>query len=223
MLQLRLECMLAKRWYAQEGEDRRLFSALSHIDNGTYVDIGAYEPEFNSVTKVFYDIGWSGVNVEPNPRAYKMLVESRRRDKNIMAAVTWKTGPITLHLTDKRGWSSIREDVALAARQMGMQTTPIEVPTFALQDVMPDGDVHFLKIDVEGAEEAVIASGDWKNHRPWVLVVESMAPNSSFGPWEYQRWDQYLRSRGYVFKLDDTLNRWYVAKEQLDNVGEFVL
>ena len=212
--------MLARRWFAQGGEDKRLYNALKHIKNGTYVDIGAYEPEFNSVTKVFYDDGWQGVNVEPNPRAFAMLQKGRLRDKNIWAAVTWKEGPQTLYLTDGRGWSSLKEDVAAEARNKGMTPKPIQVPTFALQDIMPDVDVHFLKIDVEGAEEDVIASGNWKYHRPWVVVAEHHVTHSAS---HHEEWDKYLRSRGYVFKLDDTLNRWYVAEEQLDNVGDFVL
>lgn len=218
--------MLARRWYAQSREDRRLHQALSHIENGRYVDIGAYEPEFNSVTKVFYDEGWSGVNVEPNPRAFAMLQESRLRDHNIQAVVTWKLGPQTLYLTDERGWSSLREDVAFAAAEAGMTPDPIEVDAISLADVfdvMPEGDTHFLKIDVEGAEEDVIASGDWKAHRPWVVLAEANFPQSRRTVYHHHLWEPYLLSRGYVFKGDDTLNRWYVAKEQLDNIGSFVL
>lgn len=215
--------MLARRWFAQDREDKRLYSALSHIKNGRYVDIGAYEPEFNSVTKVFYDDGWTGVNVEPNPRAFAMLQQERLRDKNVWAAVTWKQGPQTLYLTDRRGWSSLKPSVAEAAKNAGMTPKPIEVPTVTLADAMPEGDIHFLKIDVEGAEEEVIASGDWKNKRPWVVVAEANVPQSGRTAYHHAEWDVYLRSRGYVFKLDDTLNRWYVAEEQVDNVGEFVV
>lgn len=223
MPQLRMERVLARRWFAQDREDKRLYSALGHIKNGRYVDVGAYEPEFNSVTKVFYDDGWSGVNVEPNPRAFAMLEAARPRDTNIQKVVTWKNGEQTFYLTDNRGWSSLREDVAFAAAEAGMTPDEITVEATTLSDIWPRGEVHFLKIDVEGAERDVIVSGDWDHHRPWIVLAEANFPQSRRTVYHHGEWEPYLLARGYVFKLDDTLNRWYVAEEQLDNVGELVL
>ena len=36
---------------------------------GFYVDVGAADPVNLSVTKWFYDLGWSGLNIEPNQAA----------------------------------------------------------------------------------------------------------------------------------------------------------
>lgn len=223
MPQLWVECMLEKRFYAQEGEDRRLWKALSdNIAHGHYVDIGAYEPEFNSVTKVFYDAGWTGVNVEPNPRAYGMLEQARPHDINLEAVVTYKQGPQTLYLTDDRGWSSLKPEIAESAKKRGMDPYPIEVESLTLAqvfDFLHGEECHFLKIDVEGAEEEVIASGDWKNHRPWIVVVEANVPGSNRTKYHHGKWEPYLMSRGYRFIMDDTLNRWYVADEALDKIA----
>ena len=218
-----MDGVLARRWFSQNGEDRRLYHVLGHIKHGRYVDIGAYEPEFHSVTKVFYDDGWSGVNVEPGPRAFAMLQRDRPRDINIQAAVTWKTGEQSFFYISDRGRSSLYESQALSARAAGMDPEEIMVKTVTLAEVMGrvDGDVHFLKIDVEGAEEDVIASGDWKWHRPWVLVIESKLPETRRTVDTYSQWEPYLLSRGYVFKYDDGLNRYYVAKERAEDLGGF--
>ncbi len=50
--------------YAQNFEDFRLWRALSTVDRGCYVDIGAGHPYDMSVTRLFYEHGWRGVNVE---------------------------------------------------------------------------------------------------------------------------------------------------------------
>ena len=53
--------------YAQNFEDVLLWRALGHIKNGVYIDVGANSHVEQSVTKVFYDAGWSGINIEPLP------------------------------------------------------------------------------------------------------------------------------------------------------------
>lgn len=207
--------MTPRYYYSQHGEDKLLYEVFKGVENGRYVDIGAYEPEFNSVTKIFYDEGWRGTNVEPNPRAFQMLENQRPEDINIKAAVTYKEEVQPFYLVDRKGWSSLDAGVAKLANQNGMETTLIEVETITLAEVMEGPQVHFLKIDVEGAEEEVIASGDWKNHRPWLVMAEAYMPNTRKMV-RNLAWEPFLISRGYVFKLDDGLNRYYIEKDNKD-------
>lgn len=53
--------------YAQNFEDVMLMRALASIEKGFYIDVGAAWPDQDSVTKAFYEKGWLGVNIEPNP------------------------------------------------------------------------------------------------------------------------------------------------------------
>lgn len=39
-----------------------------NISKGFYIDIGTNDPYFFSVTKAFYKIGWSGINIETNTK-----------------------------------------------------------------------------------------------------------------------------------------------------------
>ena len=68
--------------YAQNFEDVMLWRALKHVEFGFYVDVGANDPEVDSVTKLFYDNGWRGVNVEPVTQWYEKLHRERSRDVN---------------------------------------------------------------------------------------------------------------------------------------------
>ena len=64
--------------YAQNFEDvmlARLFQAQSV---GFYVDIGAWHPTELSVTRHFYDLGWSGINIEPIRKQYELFAASDR-------------------------------------------------------------------------------------------------------------------------------------------------
>src|SRR5216684_877272 len=39
--------------------------------------------------------------------------------------------------------------------------------------------VHFLKIDVEGSERAVLEGFSFETVRPWIVVLEATEPNST--------------------------------------------
>lgn len=69
--------------YAQNFEDIRLWRALKHVEKGLYIDVGANHPTADSVTRAFYDRGWSGINVEPVPSYYHALCQERPRDTNL--------------------------------------------------------------------------------------------------------------------------------------------
>jgi hypothetical protein len=75
-------------------------------------------------------------------------------------------------------------------------------------------EIDFMKIDVEGAEKAVIEGGDWDRFRPGIVVVEAVAPLTGQPAWA--AWENLLTRQGYRFVLFDTLNRFYVAEERTD-------
>ena len=77
--------------YAQNAEDVRLWRVFGTKPDGFYVDVGAGDPVLHSVTKLFYDAGWSGLNIEPGPM-HAALLEARSRDINLAAAVSTKEG-----------------------------------------------------------------------------------------------------------------------------------
>jgi len=57
--------------YAQNYEDVMLWRALKHVERGFYIDVGACSPDQHSVTRAFYEKGWHGINVEPNPESMR--------------------------------------------------------------------------------------------------------------------------------------------------------
>src|SRR3954469_14138544 len=73
--------------YAQNCEDVLLWRAFRDLPRGFYIDAGAQDPDVDSVTRAFYDRGWSGVNVEPVADYHARLVRARPRDMNLCAAL----------------------------------------------------------------------------------------------------------------------------------------
>jgi FkbM family methyltransferase len=200
--------------YAQNFEDVMLRRALSDIQRGFYIDLGAFHPEVDNVTRWFYGQGWTGVNVEPNPAFFRLLQEQRPHDVNLPLAVADAPGTVRLHLLD--GLSTIVDEVDQRHRGEGQDESAVaEVEAVTLDQIFSqwaDGrTVDFLKVDVEGAEAAVLNACAFRDCRPRILLVEATEPNST-RPAE-DAWEPQLLSRGYIFAYFDGLNRFYVREE----------
>ena len=201
--------------YAQNREDVLLDRAFPRGVPGTYIDIGAFDPVVNSVTKHFYDLGWRGINVEPAAGPFERLRSARDRDVNLNIGLSGAPGTLTLYESaPEAGWSTFEADQAAWHREEGLELLerPVEVRT--LRDVCEefvDGTVDFVSVDVEGHEREVLEGGDWDRWRPRVVLVEATRPGTSVP--SHDDWEPILVKAGYAFVTFDGLNRYYVRGE----------
>jgi len=206
--------------YAQNAEDVVLARAFAGQTDGFYVDIGAGDPTDCSVTRHFYDIGWSGINIEPDPTLHARLCAERPRDVNLGVAVSDHEGIASLYVAPASlpGTSSLHPELLdpLPPNE-GFHAQDVEVlPLRMILDRYAPGAVDFLKVDVEGHEEAVIRGGDWTRHAPRVVVVEATVPHTPIRAETY--WDSVLSDAGYVCTLFDGLNRFYAKAQDHETV-----
>lgn len=195
--------------YAQNGEDILLSRVFRADQPGFYIDVGANDPVTHSVTKHFYEHGWSGINIEPQPRLYRRLIEDRPRDRNLNVGVSDHEGAITFYeAPDADGWSTFSPEQAEQLRQRGLRVReqPVSVMTLAAicEQHVADRPIDFLKIDAESLETQVIRGGDWTRWRPRVVLVETNG-------WE--TWEPILLTAEYRFAVFDGVNRFYVRSE----------
>ncbi|PJJ96367.1 hypothetical protein CO641_14045 [Lysobacteraceae bacterium NML91-0213] len=201
--------------YAQNFEDVMLWRALRHIENGFYIDVGAQSPDVDSVTRLFYERGWRGINVEPSEQWYRALLERRPRDVNLNVAAGRASGEIDLHEFGGTGLSTAVDAYASSHEKSGFRREVVQVKVRTLQSICEEyhvAPVHFLKIDVEGYEGDVLAGVDFSIVRPWIVVVEATLPNTQIP--SYEDWESILSNSDYDFVYFDGLNRYYVAAER---------
>src|SRR5882757_3480632 len=98
--------------YAQNFEDVMLWRALGSVEAGFWIDVGAAHPSEYSVTRAFYDRGWHGVNIEPEPDYAAALVVGRPRDVNLPVAIGAEAGRTTLHRIKGTGLSTFDQAIA---------------------------------------------------------------------------------------------------------------
>ena len=202
--------------YAQNFEDILLWRALKNINNGFYIDVGANDPVIDSVTNLFYENGWSGINIEPISACYEKLMMERPRDINLKVAAYSHPCELTIYeFGGTSGLSTVDKSIAFEhkdERQLAYISS--EVSALTLNQVCSQhrkGPIHFLKIDVEGAEREVLLGLDLQKIRPWIILIESTLPLSKIE--SFENWEGLITSSNYEFAWFDGLNRFYVAKE----------
>lgn len=199
--------------FAQNREDVLLARALSDTDCGFYIDVGAWDPTEDSVTRHFYDMGWHGINVEPQPTYAARLRQARPRDITLEIALSDHSGAASLYdVSLGDGLATVDAAHARRLRTEGKICGEFTVQLSTLADVCAEycavgDDISFLKIDVEGHEAAVVAGADWSRWMPRIVVVEATEPLS--GAPTHEPWESTLVDAGYVFVQFDGLNRWF--------------
>ena len=203
--------------YAQNGEDIVLARALKPWERkGFWVDCGAGHPKYDSVTKLFSQFGWTGINIEPLDEEFTLLTQDRPLDVNIQCLLGEQEGIGSIFAGPAENRGSSTTDPKLVeryAKEFGQTFQEARVPVRRLDEILRSTScptIDFLKIDVEGAELSVLLGVDLTEFNPRVLIIEATRPNSTevaFLPWE----DRVLSS-GYVCALFDGLNRFYVKK-----------
>ena len=188
----------ARITYAQNFEDVRLWKALAHLDARVYVDIGAGHPTSLSVTQLFYDRGWRGINVEPGPN-FSALAHERSGDINLNLAVDTRDGFAKFYVAEPfPDLSSLKREAPSADPTHVARIETVQVETSRLDTILTthlgDRAIAFLKVDTEGTEFDVLSSNDWNRYRPFVVVVEAIAPGTHTP--SHQEWESVLLSAG---------------------------
>ena len=207
--------------YAQNFEDVLLWRALKEIEGGFYIDIGAQDPVFDSVSRAFYERGWRGLHVEPNGHYAAKLREARPDEEVVQAVIATVPGQADFYEIEGTGLSTADAEIAERHQRDGFPARKVSVPAMRLEALLGtvgERDIHWMKIDVEGFERQVIESWGNAPQRPWVLVVESTRPRTQEACAD---WQPLLLEKGYRAVHFDGLNRFYVSEAHADLAQRF--
>ena len=214
-------------YYSQFYEDYILGYVFKDQKSGFYVDVGANDPDQSSVTKYFYLAGWRGINIEPIPELVEKLNKSRPEDTNLGVAISDRPGALTFYkgLHEASGLSTLSAKIAASHRVKGFEFAKIKIPVTTLNTVLDEHakdrpEITFINVDVEGFEKQVFSSVDFKRYHPRVIMAESTAPLTEVAT--HHLWESILIDNGYIFAMDDGLNRYYVHSSQERLLPKFI-
>jgi FkbM family methyltransferase len=199
--------------FSQNFEDVYIYRAFRDIESGFYIDAGAFDPVVDSVTKMLYDLGWSGINLEPGPSFTKF--SARIRDINLPYALTSHDGEIDFHYNESDPGTSTTAASNLPVKSASVQKYKVRATTLEtlVRDHAVGRHIHFLKLDVEGAEWEILQSTDWKTVRPELIIAESSLPYTNVR--RDDGWASHMNTFGFEEVFFDGINTYYLREESI--------
>lgn len=148
---------------------------FNEINNGVFVECGAIDGIKNSICKVLQDkYGWVGYNFEPNPYSYKKLIENRKLDVNINAALSNEDGDLNFHIpSSKTGKINGGGTLVSDLRNDIIETTNVKTITYTtfINEYAPK-EIDLMVLDVEGYEVECVYGMIGAGVLPKFLMVE---------------------------------------------------
>jgi FkbM family methyltransferase len=203
--------------YAQNFEDVVLDRAFGELlpESCGFIDIGAGDPEINSVSKHFIELGWEGVLVEPEAAAFKRLCESYPKSfvtnhpigASFVRVNYWKYENFELNTCSKARHDYLESQ---GMPSIGLET--IETKTLDWLSLKLSRRPIWVKIDAEGFELPIIKGWNDPNFLPWAFVIETHHLESH----ELDELNEIMKSRGYLKTLFDGINTFWLHDTKVE-------
>ncbi len=163
--------------YSQSGQDTFLNETIfKDFKKGTFVDVGAYDEKEGNNTLFFEEkFEWTGINIEPLPSAYEKLKINRPKCINLNVAID-KEDNKEKDFIDNQGYTAMLsglkeyydprhlERLNRENKEHNVKSETIKVKTRRLDSILGEhkiSRIHYLSIDVEGAEKIVLGTIDF--------------------------------------------------------------
>lgn len=167
--------------YSQEGEDILLWRIISPhtTEKGTYVEVGSNDPWKYSNTGFFYEKGWRGIAIDPNPDFSESFQKERPEDIFLQIGISDRPSNLTYYKFDVSFYNTFSKEAAedILAKQAATiihesQVAVVPLATALLQ-VWPHGkEIDLLSIDAEGLDYQIIQSHDFNKFPVKYVIAE---------------------------------------------------
>lgn len=197
---------------------------VGRLNNGVFVEVGAYDGRSFSNTWGLAERGWRGVMAEPVPAYATQARQAHLGHPNVrvvQTAVGAEEGSLTVvasgPLTSANPVLNREyEDISWAKHLVGQESLSVPMTTLTklLESHIPGSEVDVLVVDVEGFERDVFTGFDWA-HQPKMLVVElcETHPDLRTTRASDARLMKEIADRGYEIAYKDSINTVFVRRD----------
>jgi FkbM family methyltransferase len=167
--------------YSQNNEEKYILDYFGDYV-GTFADIGANDGITLSNTRKLMELGWSGICLEPSPKAYARLEENCKNFPKVYTypfAISHTNREMTLNESgpllgaDDTSLVSTFFDHEMDRFKKSVKYTPVTVKCFRWKTFLNRPKIKkfdFISIDIEGGELEVLPQMDLSHTR--MIIIE---------------------------------------------------
>jgi FkbM family methyltransferase len=161
--------------YSQNEEEKYILEIFKGKRDGRFLDIGAYHPFDLSNTRALYELGWSGVMVEPSPGPFMTLLREYGKDSRIelvQASVGLNHGTTSMFATDAAVSTSSLESYRKWEKEEDFYGK-FWSPLLTMENLWNQfGAFNFVNIDAEGISIELFFHVPFGAMQPMAVCVE---------------------------------------------------
>tara|TARA_B100000427_G_C15461622_1_gene574335 strand:- start:458 stop:1210 length:753 start_codon:yes stop_codon:yes gene_type:complete len=161
-----------KKSYSIGSQDLIINYFFKNKKKGIYIDVGCYHPYNGNNTKLLYDKGWSGINIDLDFHTIDFFNFVRKRDENINVAISEKESEKDLYFFHNRSainsLSEIRKKEAKEIKKIKTKT----LNNVFENSKFKNEKINLISIDVEGHEIEVLKSFNLSKYNPEMVIIE---------------------------------------------------
>ncbi len=154
--------------YAEFAEDIMINRIFNNIQDGFYLDIGAYHPIKGSLTYTLHKRGWKGMNIDLSKTSIDLFNIARPKDININCAISNFSGDT--HYFEN---SPINQQNSLISNNVGQKK--IKIKSYKVDEILSLNNINkvdFINIDTEGNELDILESINYEKTNPYLFTIE---------------------------------------------------
>lgn len=197
---------------------------FKNVSKGVFVEVGAAQPDFLSISMLFRSMGWRIIAVEPNPafcelhrkKGYEILEYAcgERDADNVNFTVVdshnvaYEKGNVTYEsfssLEIKDEYRKLYESTKINFDSKTIKVKLRRLDTILATHAAEIDHIDILSVDTEGWEIEVVKGLNLDKYKPKVMVIENL-----FNSEEYR---SFMDKRGYILWRQIPPNDIYIRK-----------
>ncbi len=205
--------------YSQTGEDIIIdfIIGAKKIKEFTYLDIGANHPVWFNNTFKFYEAGYRGVCIEPDPSIHAVLSKRRPADICLNIGIAGQSaGDTDFYIMSGRGLNTFSKAEAEKLEKNGHATINkiIKVPLRTTEQVIDEyfkgKSPVFINLDVEGLDEEILRNFPFHKYRPSIFCIETVHYTDDASSGKRKEIFDLMQANGYKAFADTYINTIFI-------------
>ena len=189
----------SKKSYSFGGCDLLIDYIFKSKKKGFYLDVGCQHPVSNNNTYLLYKRGWSGINIDLDPKNIRLFDLERPNEINICKCVSSDNSKKDLFFFHSGSpINSLEKKTTKDKSNFSLK----RIDTFTLNSILEDYKIQhidYFNLDVEGHELDVLKNFNIQKYKPKVISVEFIDFQMNKLEFRNNNVDRVLKSELYKY------------------------